>query len=176
MTSEWSQRTGLATFTLVPHRGRVLLAKAVGTTLVGVFSTLVAFGVGAVGNLAGAGLAGIDPVWDQQLVDVGTSALGNTLLLLVGFTLGVLIRNSPGAVVASMVYAFVAPSLLALLAFSQDWFEDARPWVDAKYGQDALLQGDLTGQQWAQLAVTTVVWVALPLLAGVVRLRRSEVK
>ena len=31
VTSEWSQRTGLTTFTLVPHRSRVMLAKAVGS-------------------------------------------------------------------------------------------------------------------------------------------------
>ena len=29
VTSEWSQRSGLTTFTLVPHRGRVILAKAI---------------------------------------------------------------------------------------------------------------------------------------------------
>src|SRR3712207_8360666 len=34
VTSEWSQRSGLATFTLVPHRGRVLLAKAMAVVLV----------------------------------------------------------------------------------------------------------------------------------------------
>jgi ABC-2 type transport system permease protein len=28
VTAEWSQRSGLTTFTLVPHRGRVMLAKA----------------------------------------------------------------------------------------------------------------------------------------------------
>ena len=29
VTSEWSQRTGLTTFTLVPHRGRIITAKAI---------------------------------------------------------------------------------------------------------------------------------------------------
>jgi len=29
VTGEWSQRSGLTTFTLVPHRGRVIFAKAV---------------------------------------------------------------------------------------------------------------------------------------------------
>ena len=82
-------------------------------------------------------------VWDQSAVDVGYFALGQTLLLLVGFVLGALIRNSSGAIVAYMLYGFVAPGLLAFLAFSQDWFADARPWVDAKYSQDALLRGDL---------------------------------
>jgi ABC-2 type transport system permease protein len=176
VTSEWSQRTGLTTFTLVPHRGRVLLAKAVAAGLVALAATAVAFAVGALGNVTGAATAGVDPVWNQSLADVGCFALGNTLLLLVGFTLGALIRSSPGAIVAYMVYAFVAPGLLAFLAFSQAWFHDARPWVDPKLNQDALLQGSLAGAGWTHLLATTAVWVGLPLLVAVANLLRSEVK
>ncbi len=176
VTAEWSQRTGLATFTLVPHRGRVLLAKALAIALVALAATAVAFAVGGLGNVVGTSIAGIDTVWDQDLADVGYFALGNTLMLLVGFTLGALIRNSPGAIVAYMVYAFVAPGLLAFLAFSQAWFGDARPWVDPKFNQDALLQGGFTAEDWTHLAVTTVVWLVLPLSVAVVNLLRSEVK
>jgi hypothetical protein len=176
VTAEWSQRSGLATFTLVPHRGRVLLAKAVAAVLVAVASTLVAFTVGALGNLTGAAVAGIPTVWDQNLADVGYFTLGYTMLMLVGFTLGALIRTSPGAVVAYMIYAFVIPGLLAFLAFNQDWFRDARPWLDPKYNQDLLLHGNLTGEQWTQLAVTTAAWLVLPLIAAVVNVHRSEVK
>ena len=177
VTAEWSQRSGLATFTLVPHRGRVLLAKAAGAVLVAAGATLVAFAVGALGNVVGTAVAGIPTVWDLDVADVGYFALGNTLLLLVGFTLGVLIRNSPGAVVAYMIYAFVIPGLLAFLAFNQAWFRDARPWIDPKYNQDALLQGGgLTGEQWTQLVVTSLVWIAVPLLVAVINVRRAEVK
>jgi hypothetical protein len=176
VTSEWSQRSGLATFTLVPRRGRVLVAKAVAAVLVTVPATAAAFGVGAVGNIAGAGLAGVDPVWDQGLVDVGFFALGQTLLLLTGFVLGALIRNSSGAIVAYMLYGFVAPGLLAFLAFNQEWFADARPWVDAKYSQDALLQGALTGDGWSHLAVTSLMWLVVPMVFAVVNVLRSEVK
>jgi len=176
VTSEWTQRSGLATFTLVPHRGRVLLAKAIAAVLVTVPATGAAFGVGALGNLAGAGLAGVDPVWDQGWVDAGFFALGQTLLLLTGFVLGALIRNSSGAIVAYMLYGFVAPGLLAFLAFNQEWFADARPWVDAKYNQDALLRGDLTGDGWSHLAVTSVVCLVLPMVIAVVNVLRSEVK
>ena len=55
VTSEWSQRSGLTTFTLVPHRGRVILAKAVVSVVVGVVSVLLALAVGVVGNLVGPG-------------------------------------------------------------------------------------------------------------------------
>jgi hypothetical protein len=176
VTAEWSQRTGLTTFTLVPLRGRVLFAKALASGLVALAATAVAFAVGALGNVIGAATAGIDPVWNQNLADIGYFALGNTLLLLVGFTLGALIRNSPGAIVGYMIYAFVAPGLLAFLAFNQAWFHDARPWVDPKFNQDALLQGTLTGEGWTHLAVTTLVWLVLPLAAAVLNLLRSEVK
>ncbi len=176
VTAEWSQRTGLTTFTLVPRRGRVLFAKALAAGLVALAATAVAFAVGAVGNVIGAAMAGIDPVWDQGLADICYFALGNTLLLLVGFIFGALIRNSPGAIVGYMVYAFVAPGLLAFLAFNQAWFRDARPWVDPKFNQDALLQGSLSGDGWTHLAVTTTVWLVLPLMVAVLNLLRSEVK
>ncbi|ACV76841.1 ABC transporter permease subunit [Nakamurella multipartita] len=177
VTAEWSQRTGLTTFTLLPHRGRVLLAKGIGAVLVAVAATGVAFTAGALGTIVGAAMAGIDTVWDQNLIDVVYFALGNILLILVGFTLGALLRNSPGAIVAYMVYAFVVPGLLAFLAFNQAWFRDARGWLDPKYNQDLLLQaGDLTGEQWTQLATTTAVWLALPLTVAVLNLLRAEVK
>lgn len=176
VTSEWTQRSGLATFTLVPHRGRVIFAKAVAAALVTVPATAAAFGVGAVGNLVGAAAAGVPAVWDQSVVDVGYFALGQTLLLLMGFVLGALIRNSSGAIVAYMVYGFVAPGLLAFLAFNQEWFADARPWLDAKYTQDALMRGDLAGDDWSHLLVTTLVWLVLPMMVAVVNVLRSEVK
>lgn len=176
VTSESSQRSGLTTFTLAPHRSRVLLAKAVAAVLLAAPCAVVAFAVGAMGNLAGTALAGIPTVWDQDLADFGYFTLANTLLLLVGFTLGALIRNSAGAIVGYMLYAFVAPGLLAFLALNQAWFRDARPWVDPKYNQDALLHGGLAAEQWAQLGVTSVLWLVLPLLAATVTVLRSEVK
>jgi ABC-2 type transport system permease protein len=176
VTSEWTQRSGLATFTLVPHRGRVMLSKAIAAVLVTIPATGAAFGVGALGNVAGAAMADVPAVWNQSIVEVGSFALGQTLLLLVGFVLGALIRNSSGAIVAYMLYGFVAPGLLAFLAFSQDWFADARPWVDAKYSQDALLRGDLTGDGWSHLVVTSLVWLALPMVVAVANVLRSEVK
>ena len=176
VTAEWSQRSGLTTFTLAPHRGRVLLAKAVAAVLLAVPCAVVAFAVGALGNLIGTAVADTPTVWDQDLADFGYFVLGNALLLLVGFTLGALIRNSAGAIVGYMLYAFVAPGLLAFIALNQAWFRDARPWVDPKYNQDALLHGGLAAQQWAQLGVTSILWLVLPLLAATVTVLRSEVK
>ena len=176
VTSEWSQRSGLTTFTLVPHRHRVVLAKAIVAVSIGVVSMLVAMAIGAVGNVAGSAIAGVDTVWDDSLLHLAHIVLANTLGLLVGFMLGVLIRNSAGAIVAYFVYAFVLPTLSMLLAGGQQWFRDLQPWVDFNYAQTALFNGTLTGEQWAQLGVTGVIWLLVPLTAGVWMVLRSEVK
>ena len=109
VTSEWSQRSGLTTFTLVPHRGRVRRQGHRLRRVVGVVTIPVAFAVGAVGNLVGTAIAGTDPVWDLTPADLGAIALAHLLSLLVGFMLGVVIRASAGAIVAYFLYAFVLP-------------------------------------------------------------------
>ena len=97
-------------------------------------------------------------------------------MLLVGFALGLLIRNSAGAMVAYFVFGFVAPPLLELLAFTQDWFREAHPWVDPNVTQKLLFHGPLVGEQWFQLGATTLVWLVLPITIGLWTMLRSEVK
>ena len=176
VTSEWSQRSGLTTFTLVPHRDRVVRAKAVVAVGIGVVSMLVAMIIGAVGNIVGSTIAGVDTVWDDGPMHLSTIVLGNVLGLLVGFMLGVLIRNSAGAIVTYFVWSFVLPPLAALLATSQGWFRDLQPWVDFNYAQGFLFNGGVTAEQWAQVGVTSLVWLVVPLAIGLRMVLRSEVK
>ncbi|WP_353951619.1 ABC transporter permease [Knoellia sp. S7-12] len=176
VTSEWSQRSGLTTFTLVPHRGRVIAAKLVVAVAVGVAAMVLALAIGALGNLLGASIAGIDPVWNLSFSQMLTITLATVLSMLIGFMLGVLIRNSPGAIVGYFVYNFVLTPLTMLLATSQSWFRDLQPWVDFNFTQGFLFEGDLTGTQWTQLGVTGLFWVVIPLAIGLFLVRRSEVK
>jgi ABC-2 type transport system permease protein len=176
VTSEWSQRSGLTTFTLVPHRSRVIMAKAAVSVFVGVVGLLAALVVGAVGNVVGTAIAGVDTVWDVSVTNVLLIVLGNVLGLLVGFMLGVLIRGSAAAIVAYFVYSFVLPTLASLLAASQHWFHDLRPWVDFNYAQSMLFNGSMSAQQWAHLAVTSTAWLVLPTVLGLWLVMRAEVK
>jgi hypothetical protein len=176
VTSEWSQRSGLTTFTLLPHRGRVIGAKMTVAVLVGVASIVVALGIGALGNIVGSSIAGVDTVWDISTNQALSIVFANVLQLLIGFMLGVLIRNSAGALVAYFVYNFVLSTLTMLLAQSQQWFADLQPWVDFNYAQGALFEGHLTGEQWANLGVSGMLWLVIPLTIGLVLIRRSEVK
>lgn len=176
VTSEWSQRSGLTTFTLVPHRSRVVLAKAIAAVTVGVVSMLLAFAIGALGNLVGTAITGTPVLWDISLVESLFIVLGNVSGLLTGFMLGVLIRSSSGAIVAYFVYSMLLPSVFGVLAVSQEWFNTLRPWVDVSYAQGALFNGAPTGQEWAHIGVTAMIWQVIPLAVGVWYVMRSEVK
>jgi ABC-2 type transport system permease protein len=176
VTSEWSQRSGLTTFTLVPHRHRVIGAKAVAAVLVGVVSMVVAFAVGALGNIVGSAIVGVDTVWDMSVSELVNIVLANVLGMMIGFMLGVLFRSSAGAIVAYFVYSLVLPGLAALLAASQEWFRDLQPWVDFQYAQTALYDNTLTGENWAQLGTSGLMWLVAPLAVGLALVMRSEVK
>jgi ABC-2 type transport system permease protein len=177
ITSEWSQRTGLTSFTLVPHRGRVIRAKLTVALSVGVVSMVLAFGIGALGNLLGAAIVGVDPVWDINGADFAGLILFQILNMLIGFMLGVLFRNSAGAIVGYFVYGFVLGTITAVLAATQDWFERLQPWVDFNFSQGYLTDmSSMTGENWAQLGVTGLFWLVIPLTIGLVAVFRSEVK
>jgi ABC-2 type transport system permease protein len=176
VTGEWSQRSGLSTFTLVPHRGRVIAAKALACASVAVVTIPLAFGIGALGNLVGTAIARVDPVWDLTVVNLLANVLANVLSLLFGFMLGVLIRSSVGALVAYFIYQFLLPTLSLILAASQDWFRELQPWIDFDYAQSALFDGALNTQQWTQLAITGTVWLIIPMIIGLRLVTRAEVK
>ena len=176
VTSEWSQRSGLTTFTLVPHRGRVLGAKFLAAITVGVVAMFVALVVGVLGTLVGSAIAGVDPVWNVTATHFGLIVLGSVLGMLFGFMLGLVIRNSAGAIVTYFVYTLVLPPLLGLLAANQKWFADLQPWVDYNVAQRPLFDGSVSSQQWAHLAVAGGLWFVLPMAIGMLIVRRAEVK
>lgn len=177
VTSEWSQRTGLTTFTLVPGRGRVIAAKTVNALAIGVVGMLVAAGVGALGNVVGSLVNGTDLVWDVSLEQFAAIVLANVLGVMIGFMLGTVMRSSPGALVGYLVYVYVLTGLTFTLAAAQEWFADLQPWVDFNYTQGMLFEGfPDSGEYWAQLGVTSLLWLVLPLALGLWRILRAEVK
>ena len=95
---------------------------------------------------------------------------------LLGFALGLLFRNSPAAIVGYFVVNLVLPGLSGALASSQQWWADNSGWFDVNESRFLLFDSTLTGTEWAQLGVTSALWILLPLLVGLRLVLRSEVK
>jgi hypothetical protein len=176
ITSEWSQRSGLTTFTYVPSRRRIVWAKTLASITIAVVSMGFAFAIGSVGNVVGSHIAGVPTVWDVSVGQALTTVLGNLTCLLLGTMLGMLLRSSVGGLATYFVVSGLVPTIWGVLASSQSWFEDVRPWVDLNYAQGFLFEGMSTAAQWGHVASTVGLWIVLPGLLGLRLVMRSEVK
>jgi ABC-type transport system involved in multi-copper enzyme maturation permease subunit len=171
VTSEWTQRTGLVTFTLEPSRGRVVWAKIVAAAVLGLIAVVVAFAVAAIANLVGMGLRNGNGSWDFGLAGFADITLLQLLGILGGLAFGMVLLNSAAAIVAS----FALPTVFAIV-FQWNKISDAAPWVDPSTAQSPLQDHTASGDDWTHLAVNTLIWVVLPLVLGAWRIMRSEVK
>jgi ABC-type transport system involved in multi-copper enzyme maturation permease subunit len=171
VTSEWTQRTGLVTFTLEPNRSRVVSAKVTAAVVLGLIAVVLAYAVAALVNLVGMGLRNGDGSWAfgaSGFVDITILQL---LGILGGLAYGMVLLNSAAAIVLS----FALPTVFAIV-FSWEKIASAAPWLDPSTAQDPLTNHDVSATEWKHLAVNTVLWVVIPMAVGVWRLLRSEVK
>jgi hypothetical protein len=175
VTSEWGQRTGLVTFTLEPRRSRVVVAKLATALVAAVGAMLTALGFGALGNLLAGAIHGAPAGdWHMTLAGLSNSVMLQLMALLMGFAFGMLIRNSAAAI----VLYFVIPTIWSILAQVIPWVrEHLQTWADFSFAQQPFQSGEwASGQEWAHLATSGTIWLVLPLVFGIWRLLRSEVK
>jgi ABC-2 type transport system permease protein len=170
MTSEWSQRTALTTFTLTPARGRVVGAKLIAAVLIAIASTAAAAAMGAVANLIAIGTGG-DGSWEIGAALVGQLLTNQVVFVLMGSAFGALLMNSPLAIVLYLVM----PTLWSVLGEMVSWLRRAAGWLDINLTSMPLSEPGMTADQWARFGVAALVWVALPLALGTVRVLRREV-
>jgi len=171
MTSEWSQRTALTTFTLVPARGRVVGAKLLAAALIAIAATVAAAALSAAANLIAIGTGG-DGSWHLSADQAGRLLVSQVLFVLMGSAFGALLMNSPLAI----VLYFAIPTVWSVLGQLVGWLEDAAGWLDLNVTSMPLMEEPaMSAGEWARLGVSVAVWVALPLAAGTVRVLRREV-
>ena len=170
VTSEWSQRTALTTFTLEPSRSKVIGAKLVAALVLGFAAFVAAVAVAALMTVLG----GAEDGFGELSLTVFALFLALQLLtVLQGFAYGLLFLNTPAAIVVF----FVLPVASSIVFNLVSWLRDSAAWLDLGTAQQALFSGEsLTGEQYAQLGTTSLIWIVLPLAAGLVRVMRAEVK
>lgn len=162
VTGEWSQRTALGTFALVPIRERVMAAKLLALVALLAAVTLLCLGLAALGAAIsgdGFGFSG---------AEAGDVILFELLTLLFGFGIAAVLMNSPAAIVLN----FVVPIVVGAIAAISAGVESVVSWVDPS-AWSALT--DSTAAEWDKIATAALAWVVLPIAAGLVRLRRRDI-
>lgn len=177
VTGEWSQRTAMVTFALVPSRGRVIAAKYTSALGLALTAVVVAYVLMIVANLLYGAFSSHPMVWDSSAFEILLVFLLYVINLSTGFAFGAAILNTAGAIVVYFVYSFVLPGLMQLGANLLTWFDSIRPWIDFANAQRPLQGGSsVTGQQWAHLLVAGLIWLGVPLVIGLRRMLRAEIK
>lgn len=169
-TQEWSQRTSLTTFTLEPRRGRVMGAKLIAVGLVTLACALIAiaFSAGAALIVTASGAGTI--VWAWQAGPLLSAVVALPIGVAMGAGFGMLLMNSPAAIVAY----FLVPMFTVTLSMLPGLLGTIGSWING--GAWSLLFTPMTATQWGQAATAFVLWVALPLTLGWWRTTRVEAK
>jgi ABC-2 type transport system permease protein len=168
VTSEWSQRTGMITFALVPVRSRIIVAKLVASLVLAVAMLAVSVGIVAAGVLVAS--PGVDGAW----TDAGTLIAQSAVYLAAGMVTGVAF---------GMVLLASAPAIVALFALPIAWtavaslsfLTDAAPWLDTRLALAPMHDEVMSATQWAHAGTALAIWMLLPLAIGAWRITRREI-
>lgn len=170
VTQEWGQRTALTTFTMVPHRARVLWAKLAATIGFVMAGLVVAVAIA----LVLTPLSGAPDPWEGFSGPV----LARVVLAFVigavwGFAFGAALLNSAFAIVSY----FAVPMVISIVTSIWTSAQEKLLWFDLGTSSAMLYDtGDLTGEEWAQIGTGCLIWIVVPLVVGFWRITKSEIK
>jgi ABC-2 type transport system permease protein len=165
VSSEWSQRTALITFTLVPKRMRVMGAKIAASLVLGAIVLAVALVVAVVA------IAVVGGTWTLSGVVFLQIALLCVVSILTGVAFGAAFLSSAPAI----VLYFALPLAWVALG-SIPFLNDAAQWLDVARTTAEMTETSLTGKEWAQFATSQALWLALPLAIGLSRIAKGEIR
>jgi hypothetical protein len=168
VTSEWSQSTGMTTFTLVPARSRVLTAKLIASLVLAGAVLAMSVAVAALGvTVVSPDAAG---TWSGLVPLVGQSAIYLAAGMVTGVAFGAVLLTSAPSIVAlfALPIAWTAVASLAL-------FSDVAPWLDTRLALGPLPKEILDPMQWAHVGTAVALWTVLPLLLGISQVSRRDV-
>jgi ABC-2 type transport system permease protein len=171
VTSEWSQRTAMTTFSLVPVRSRVLIAKVLAATVLAVLGVAVASAASAVGTLLTPALTSDSSAWSLAGAHLGQVVLVQVIGVLIGVAFGMALLSSPLAI----VLYFVLPTVVTILVTAVAALAWVRDWLDLTTTSAPMYMGALEGEGWLRIATSTGVWLLLPLVVGWIRIERREI-
>ena len=177
VTSEWSQRTAMVTFSIEPRRLRVVLAKLLVGLVLTVATVVAAFAVGFVCTLI-CEIAQPDSTdWGLDGASVVGFLLTQWIAMTGGFALATLLLNTPAAIVLFFIYRWVIPIVLFTISGLVESFAEVSPYLNFLEAQGPLSDLSVnTGEEWAHLLVSGAIWLGLPLGLGIWRILRAEVK
>ena len=168
LCGEWSQRTTLTTFTLVPSRRRVIAAKLGASAIV----STVALAVCLLFTLACASALGHAPGGTGSLLwqVILQGWLGLVAGMVMGLAFGAAILLSAPAIVVYLLLPVVWDGIIGGISA----LDGVARWLDSGKTLNPLTLHALSGTEWAHVLATLGVWIGIPILVGWARIGRGD--
>jgi len=166
--SEWSQRTMLTTLTLVPHRGRILLAKLAASIVVAgaAFAVCLACSVIFGELLPAPGGAG-----SLSIVVLAQGLVFLTATMAIGVAFGAAIMLSAPAIVIYLAL----PTAWDALSSTIHPLKTLSHWLAIGPTLGPLATHSFSATDWAHASTTLALWLAIPLVIGARRFACRDV-
>jgi hypothetical protein len=169
MTSEWTQRTALTTFTLSPRRIPVLFAKLAAAVALAASVVTVVVGMAFAATALGGAISGDGATYSHALRNITGSGITDMLNVVMAAGFGLVASVTAVGVLAY----YVAPTAWALVA--PGLLHGNSRWLDIFATFDNLSSFHLSGHV-AQALTAGGFWIVLPVTVGLFLANRREVK
>ena len=167
VSSEWSQRTALVSFALVPERARLLVAKL----LAGIVLALIAMAIALALSVLGTAIASTHAPdhWSLPLGLFLQDIVYMVTAMFIGIAFGAALQSSAPAIVLYFALPVAFAALGSIHALS-----GVIGWIGTEALEPLTLEV-MSGHQWAKGLVSLALWIGLPLSIGLWRLTRRDV-
>jgi ABC-2 type transport system permease protein len=169
VTSEWSQRTAMITFSLVPQRARVVSAKLLAAIALSLVALVVSLLLAAIGTVFTD--PGLGHTWHLPPGALGQLALFITANMLIGVALGAVLLNSAPAIVLFYLLPIGFGALGAIHVLDHPML-----WLDQSRAMENIGDRFLSATEWARVGTSLTLWIVVPMVAGLLRIQRSEIR
>ncbi|MSS44895.1 hypothetical protein FYJ43_02265 [Cutibacterium sp. WCA-380-WT-3A] len=165
VTAEWSHRTALMTFVMTPRRHVVTAAKGIVAAAASVIATALAIVLAAASGLVSTATKNSVILTGANWQALLGSTIANLIYVFVGFAMGMAFLNAPAAITVILIVPTTVLPAVALV----DQLHPIIPWLNYLQAGGPLTTGTIHGVEWAHLATSTGLWIALPIIIGLWR-------
>ncbi len=167
---EWDKGSALVTFTQVPKRSRIVVAKTVVAVLIFLVSFVVSLLLTLFVSVTASNVHHFSLNWNASL----SSFLTLVLPLLVNMGLGLAMALFSRSTVISISLYFIIPPITVMLSQISSIGEYAR-WISLGHSSSIFVAG-LTPQTYSQIAVSVIFWIAVPFVIGFVNICKRDIE
>jgi ABC-2 type transport system permease protein len=167
VSSEWSQRTALVSFALVPNRSRLITAKVLAGIVLALIAVLLAVVFAAIATAVGG--SSEPHIWSLPAGLLGQDIVYVVTAMVIGIGFGAALQSSAPAIVAYFALPIAFGALGSIHAI-----ESVMEWLNIAQSTESFTTEVFNGHQWGQIVVSLILWMVLPLAFGLWRITKRD--